>query len=150
MNMRNWLTEKMNEDKRKALPILSFPSIQLSGITVRDLIAASDVQADGMFKIAQRCPTAASVSMMDLSVEAEAFAGIAAQVVSIPDQVTALGSRAFANCASLRQIFIPASVMSFGTDIFDGCSENLLIYGAAGSEAEAYADANGLIFVPLN
>ncbi|MBQ3102828.1 MAG: uroporphyrinogen decarboxylase family protein [Oscillospiraceae bacterium] len=73
MNMRNWLTEKMNEDKRKALPILSFPSIQLSGITVRDLISASDVQADGMFKIAQRCPTAASVSMMDLSVEAECF-----------------------------------------------------------------------------
>ena len=73
MNMRNWLNEKMNEEKRKALPVLSFPSIQLTGITVRDLIAESSVQADGMARIAQRCPTAASVSMMDLSVEAECF-----------------------------------------------------------------------------
>ena len=73
MNMQAWLKEQMAADKRRAMPILSFPSIQLMGITVKDLIADSDVQAQGMYKIAQRCPTAAAVSMMDLSVEAECF-----------------------------------------------------------------------------
>ena len=73
MNMKQWLAEQMAAEKKKAMPILSFPSIQLMGITVRDLIADSDIQARGMAEIARRCPTCASVSMMDLSVEAECF-----------------------------------------------------------------------------
>lgn len=43
MNMQAWLKEQMAADKRRAMPILSFPSIQLMGITVKDLIADSDV-----------------------------------------------------------------------------------------------------------
>lgn len=73
MNMQIWLREQMAADKRRAMPILSFPSIQLMGVTVRDLIANSDIQARGMREIARRYPTAAAVSMMDLSVEAECF-----------------------------------------------------------------------------
>lgn len=73
MNMKQWLADVMASDKRKAMPVLSFPSTQLLGITVRELIASSDAQANGMAAIAQRCPTAAAVSMMDLSVEAECF-----------------------------------------------------------------------------
>ena len=73
MNMQHWLQEIMAADRRKAMPVLSFPSIQLTGITVRDLIASSDAQAEGMAAIARRCDSAASVSMMDLSVEAECF-----------------------------------------------------------------------------
>ncbi len=73
MNMKNWLQEQMSAEKRKALPVLSFPSIQLLNITVRELIRSSDAQAAGMAAIAKRCPTAASVSLMDLSVEAECF-----------------------------------------------------------------------------
>ena len=73
MDMKNWLQEQMSAGKRKALPILSFPSIQLLGVTVRELIQSSDTQAAGMTAIAGRCPTAAAVSLMDLSVEAECF-----------------------------------------------------------------------------
>ena len=43
------------------------------GITVAELINSSDKQAEGMKIIADSCPTAASVSLMDLSLEAEAF-----------------------------------------------------------------------------
>ena len=90
MNMQAWLKEQMAADKRRAMPILSFPSIQLMGITVKDLIADSDVQAQGMYKIAQRCPTAAAVSMMDLSVEAECFGS---QIRFSDDEVpTVIGS----------------------------------------------------------
>lgn len=72
-NMEGWLRQQLTAEKRRALPLLSFPSIQLMGVTVRDLISDSSLQAKGMVEIARRCPAAAAVSMMDLSVEAECF-----------------------------------------------------------------------------
>lgn len=73
MNMKKWLTDTMAAEKRKSIPVLSFPCTQLLGITVKELIASSDVQAKGMAAVAEHSPTAASVSFMDLSVEAECF-----------------------------------------------------------------------------
>ena len=67
------IVRQLIEDKSKTVPVLSFPSTQLLGITVRELISSAENQALGMQKIAQRCPIGASLNMMDLSVEAEAF-----------------------------------------------------------------------------
>lgn len=61
------------EHKEKTVPILSFPSVQLLGISVNELISSSDSQVKGMKAIAERCNIGASLNMMDLSVEAEAF-----------------------------------------------------------------------------
>lgn len=71
--MRNWLNDIRSADKKKAIPILSFPSVSLLGITVRELISDSDSQAAGMKKIADAVDAGAAVSLMDLSVEAECF-----------------------------------------------------------------------------
>lgn len=73
MDMRTWVAQTISADKKKAVPVLSFPAVQLMGITVSDLIASSEKQAEAMRLVAQRCDSAASVSFMDLSVEAEAF-----------------------------------------------------------------------------
>lgn len=73
MNMKQWLEDLKNAPCKKALPVLSFPCIRLMGISVRELIADSDLQAKGMKLVADRVDAAASVSMMDLSVEAGAF-----------------------------------------------------------------------------
>ena len=73
MNMYAWKDQMIATAKKKATPVLSFPSVQLMGITVRELISSADMQAKGMKMIADRVDTAASVSLMDLSVEAEAF-----------------------------------------------------------------------------
>ena len=73
MNMKKWMEELRETPVKKAMPVLSFPSVQLMGISVKELISSSDLQADGMKRIADRVDSAASVSMMDLSVEAEAF-----------------------------------------------------------------------------
>ncbi len=61
------------ENKSKTVPILSFPSTQLLGITVKELISSPKMQADGMKAITERCDIGASLNMMDLSVEAECF-----------------------------------------------------------------------------
>lgn len=71
--MRNWLNDIRSADQKKAIPILSFPSVSLLGITVRELISDSDSQAAGMKKIADAVDAGAAVSLMDLSVEAECF-----------------------------------------------------------------------------
>ena len=72
-NMKSWMQDLYRAEKKKTLPILSFPCASLLGVTVRDLIASSDLQAKGMKLIADRTDALASVSFMDLSVEAECF-----------------------------------------------------------------------------
>lgn len=64
---------KLLENKNKTVPILSFPSTELLGISVMELISSAEMQAKGMKAIADSCPVGASLNMMDLSVEAEAF-----------------------------------------------------------------------------
>ncbi len=72
-NMKQWLSDMIAADRKVALPILSFPSVSLMGISVRELISDSDRQAEGMKRVAERTNAAAAVSLMDLSVEAECF-----------------------------------------------------------------------------
>ena len=72
-NMKLWVKELCGTQSKKALPILSFPCISLLGITVRELISDSELQAKGMKAVADRTDAAAAVSFMDLSVEAECF-----------------------------------------------------------------------------
>lgn len=72
-NMKEWARELIAEPVKKPLPLLSFPCVQLMGITVHQLVSDAALQAKGMQLVAERVPSAAAVSLMDLSVEAEAF-----------------------------------------------------------------------------
>ena len=71
--MSEWFMRMIESKVKKAMPVLSFPSIQLLNISVIDLISDSKNQAMGMKLIADRVNSAAAASMMDLSVEAECF-----------------------------------------------------------------------------
>lgn len=75
-NMYKWVEDTIQAPVKKALPVLSFPAISLMDITVRELIGSSELQAGGMKLVADRIPSAAAVSLMDLSVEAEAFGSV--------------------------------------------------------------------------
>jgi len=72
-NMKHWLENIRSSSIKKAMPILSFPSVQLLGVSVKELISDSEMQAKGMKLIAERTDASAAVSLMDLSVEAECF-----------------------------------------------------------------------------
>ena len=74
MNMKEWVREYIETPKKKAMPILSFPGVQIIKHTVDELVRDGNLQADCMEAIAKRYPMmSAAVSLMDLSVEAEAF-----------------------------------------------------------------------------
>lgn len=72
-NMKQWIREYIENPKKKPMPILSFPGHQLLGCTVEELVKDGHMQALCMKAIADRFQTGAAFSLMDLSVEAEAF-----------------------------------------------------------------------------
>lgn len=72
-NMKQWAQETISSPAKQPMPLLSFPCIQLMNVTVNDLISDSVLQAQGLKAVAERIPSGAAVSFMDLSVEAEAF-----------------------------------------------------------------------------
>ena len=72
-NMKDWLKECIESPVKKAMPVLSFPGTQLIGHTVEEMVSDGNLQALCMEAIAKRYPTGAAFSLMDLSVEAEAF-----------------------------------------------------------------------------
>jgi hypothetical protein len=54
------------------------------------------------------------------AIEKEAFEGIAAEAIMIPETCTAIKPRAFVNCQNLLYVRIPAGV-EIPTDAFTGC-----------------------------
>lgn len=103
--MYNWLEEMRTSKVKKAMPVLSFPAIQLLGITVKELISNSDTQAQAMKLVADRVDSAASVSMMDLSVEAEAFGS---QVNFSDDEVPTVIGRIIETPEDAENLKVPA------------------------------------------
>lgn len=45
MNMFDWVDAMIAADKKTALPVLSFPSVQKMGVTVDELVRSSELQA---------------------------------------------------------------------------------------------------------
>ena len=103
-NMTAWLKNAVQDKKRPPMPILSFPSIQLLGVNVQELTGSSDLQARGMKAVADAVPSLASVSMMDLSVEAEAFG---ASIHISPDEVPTVVGRVVASPEDAEVLPVP-------------------------------------------
>ena len=57
-----------------------------------------------------------------------------------------IGSRAFAGCAALQRIIVPASVTQIAPDAFEGCPD-VILEVADGSYAHKYAAEYGIVFV---
>lgn len=73
MNMYNWMEQVIYTENKKPLPIISFPAIQYLYVTVRELVANSNLMAMGMRLVADYYDMPAALGYMDLSVESEAF-----------------------------------------------------------------------------
>lgn len=104
MNMQNWIAELKSAQNKKPLPLLSFPAIQLLDISVEELISSSERQAEGMIRVAERTDALASVSMMDLSVEAEAFGST---IHVSHDEVPSVIGRIVTNMQDAEQLAVP-------------------------------------------
>ncbi|MCI8549657.1 MAG: methyltransferase [Lachnospiraceae bacterium] len=72
-NMTAWRKKIISDKKKRGMPILSFPGAGMLGVSVEEMVKDGHLQALCMEKIARAYPMGIAVSLMDLSVEAEAF-----------------------------------------------------------------------------
>ena len=103
--MNTWIEELLGANIKKPLPILSFPSVSLLGVSVKELISSSELQAKGMRAIADATDASAAVSFMDLSVEAEAFG---ATICVSDDEVPTVKGRLVSDEDEAEALEVPA------------------------------------------
>ncbi len=75
-------------------------------------------------------------------VESEAFMGIGAEQIVLPEGCTTIGSRGFADCAALKLVYWPDGAVSIAENAFEGC-ENVIFICAPDHAAAEYAQAHG-------
>ena len=73
MDMRKWMYEIEESGERLAMPIMTYPGLELVNKTVPDMIKNGEDQFLCMQALANKYPSIAATTTMDLSVEAEAF-----------------------------------------------------------------------------
>jgi len=72
-NMHEWVQEILNSTKRVAFPLMPYIGLELTGKKVLDVVKDGQSQGECIKAVAAKYPSAASITIMDLSVEAEAF-----------------------------------------------------------------------------
>lgn len=102
--MNLWISSILSSRKEKPLPILSFPGIQLIHSSVNDVVKNGSIQARCMKALADRYSSLASVSNMDLSVEAEAFGS---KVVFSEDEVPSVVGHIVETLEDARNLKVP-------------------------------------------
>ncbi|PKL38205.1 MAG: methylcobamide--CoM methyltransferase [Spirochaetae bacterium HGW-Spirochaetae-1] len=73
LNMQHWVEEIINSSERKVLPIMTYPGLKLANKQIMDVVRDGASQAQCIEALSHKYPSIAAVTIMDLSVEAEAF-----------------------------------------------------------------------------
>ena len=111
------IVEKLIKNRSKTVPILSFPSTTLLGVSVNTLISSSDMQVAGMKAIADRCELGASLNMMDLSVEAECFG---AKIRFSDDEVPTVEKGILDDISDAANIITPSELSARAKEYVEG------------------------------
>jgi len=104
MNIRQYLWAAAHGRYARALPILSFPAVQKMNVSVRELVHSAELQAAAMETIIRETDSLAAVSLMDLSVEAEAFG---ATVRFFEDEVPAVTGQLVSDADEAEALAVP-------------------------------------------
>ena len=105
MNMTQFFNTIISDKRKYALPILSFPAMQKLGVTVKEMVTSAKLQAKAMELMAHSTDTIAAVSLMDLSLEAEAFG---AHIVFGENEVPAITGRLVSDEDEAKALQVPA------------------------------------------
>lgn len=103
-NIVELLNDAAASKEKKTLPILSFPAAQKLNVTVEELVKDAKLQAKAIETVAKETDTIAAISLMDLSVEAEAFG---AEVRFEKDEVPAVVGQLIASEDDAEALEVP-------------------------------------------
>ena len=117
-NLSLWLKEIPEGERCKAVPIMTHPGIELCGKTVKEAVTKGEIHAEAIIALNEKFPPSASNTIMDLTVEAEAFgAETEFPENELPDIVSPLvgdlSSIKALNIPSLHQGRIPQYLKAF-------------------------------------
>jgi uroporphyrinogen decarboxylase len=104
LDMQAWLAE-LCRAPRRALPIMTYPGLALTQQTITDVISNGANQARCIAALAEKYPSAAAVTIMDLSVEAEAFG---CPIRYSDEDVPTVTSRLVSDMESVMALKVPA------------------------------------------
>ena len=105
MNMKQWVADVIRRREVTAIPITTHPGIELNGHTVREAVSSGDVHANAVSTLAQRYPSAAACTIMDLTTEAEAFG---AEIAFSDNAVPTVVGHLLPNVESIYQLKVPS------------------------------------------
>lgn len=134
MNTVQWIGKLIAQRERTAIPIMTHPGIELIGKRVVDAVTDGETHFRAVEALARRFPqAAASTTIMDLTVEAEAFG---ASLHMSPDDIPSVEGRLVSDYAGIEALRVPSldekripqylkadrlAVKQLGIPVFAGC-----------------------------
>ena len=104
MNVKNWIKDVINSPVRLAVPVMTHPGIEMIGKTILEAVTDGHVHFAAVKAVNERFPSAAATTIMDLTVEAEAFG---AEIHFSENEVPTVTGRLVSDYDSVEQLKIP-------------------------------------------
>ena len=105
MDMKKWVADLIQQKKVTAMPVMTHPGIELNGNTVREAVSNGRVHAEAVIALAERYPSVAACTIMDLTTEAEAFG---AEIAFSDEAVPAVSGHLLSDVESICQLQVPS------------------------------------------
>ncbi len=115
--MNQWINEIFQNSKRVAVPVMTHPGIELTGHRVIEAVTDGRVHYEAIKYLADHYPSFATSTIMDLTVEAEAFG---CQINFPEDEVPSVVGRLVSDADSVAALQVP-DLQAGRTRIPEGC-----------------------------
>lgn len=103
--INEWVEDTLKSKRRRAIPIMTSPGIELCGHTLKEAVTDGDIHAEAILKLNEKYDADASTAIMDLTVEAEAMG---AQVVFADNEIPNVVGRLLADVEAVKALRIPS------------------------------------------
>ena len=105
MDMKKWVSDLIQRKKATAMPVMTHPGIELNGNTVREAVSNGRVHAEAVIALAERYPSVAACTIMDLTTEAEAFG---AEIAFSDEAVPTVVGHLLSDVENIYQLQVPS------------------------------------------
>jgi len=103
-NMIAWINSIIDSEEIKAMPIMTYPGLNILGKTILEMVTNGEVQYHCLKALSDRYETVASATIMALYVEAEAFG---CEISYSQNDIPAVSKRLINSFSSLPGVKIP-------------------------------------------
>lgn len=104
ITIKEWSEKVRSSPKRIAIPLMTHAGIELTGATVREAVTNGETQAEAIKALYRRFKPAGVTTIMDLTVEAEAFGS---RIRFEEDEIPTVSERLVASVAEAEQLAVP-------------------------------------------